>query len=129
MAPSLDERDFGLRLSLAVRHPTNAIDSINARPRKIIMARVRFPSDDAASKLIWLALRNITADWRRAAKAERERRTHSDCLRGPIHESSRVICSTNLPTASVVRRKRRWPPWTSLRVPRTQPPQRRTGRL
>ena len=26
-----------------------------------------FPSDDAASKLIWLALRNITADWGNAA--------------------------------------------------------------
>jgi putative transposase len=30
--------------------------------------RGHFPSDDAASKLIWLALRNITADWSRAAK-------------------------------------------------------------
>ena len=27
-----------------------------------------FPTDDAATKLIWLALRNITADWGRAAK-------------------------------------------------------------
>jgi transposase-like protein len=27
-----------------------------------------FPSDDAASKLIWLALRNITADWGRAGR-------------------------------------------------------------
>ena len=26
-----------------------------------------FPSDEAATKLIWLALRNITADWGRAA--------------------------------------------------------------
>jgi transposase-like protein len=25
--------------------------------------RGHFPSDDAAGKLIWLALRNITADW------------------------------------------------------------------
>lgn len=31
-----------------------------------------FPSDDAAAKLIWLALRNITADWGRAAKEWRE---------------------------------------------------------
>ncbi len=36
--------------------------------RKIIKTRGHFPSDDAASKLIWLALRNITADWGRAAK-------------------------------------------------------------
>ena len=48
-------------------YTTNAIESINARLRKIIKTRGHFPSDDAASKLIWLALRNITADWGRAA--------------------------------------------------------------
>ena len=51
-----------------VIYTTNAIESINARLRKIIKTRGHFPSDDAASKLIWLALRNITADWGRAAK-------------------------------------------------------------
>ena len=45
----------------------NSIASVNARLRKIIKTRGHFPSDDAASKLIWLALRNITADWGRAA--------------------------------------------------------------
>ncbi|WP_225617120.1 hypothetical protein [Variovorax sp. 38R] len=30
------------------------------------------PSDEGASKLIWLALRNITADWGRAAKDWKE---------------------------------------------------------
>ena len=50
-----------------VIYTTNAIESINARLRKIIKTRGHFPSDDAASKLIWLALRNITADWGRAA--------------------------------------------------------------
>ena len=50
-----------------VIYTTNAIESINARLRKIIKTREHFPSDDAASKLIWLALRNITADWGRAA--------------------------------------------------------------
>src|SRR5450631_367277 len=49
-----------------VIYTTNSIESINARLRKIIKTRGHFPSDDAASKLIWLALRNITADWSRA---------------------------------------------------------------
>ena len=40
---------------------------MNARLRKIIKTRGHFNSDDAASKLIWLALRNITADWGRGA--------------------------------------------------------------
>ncbi len=55
-----------------VIYTTNAIESINARLRKIIKTRGHFPSDDAASQLIWLALRNITADWGRAAKDWKE---------------------------------------------------------
>ncbi|MDE2392022.1 MAG: IS256 family transposase [Rhodospirillales bacterium] len=50
-----------------VIYTTNAIESVNARIRKIIKTRGHFPSDDAASKLIWLALRNIAADWGKAA--------------------------------------------------------------
>lgn len=50
-----------------VIYTTNAIESINASLRKIIKTRGHFPSDEAAAKLIWLALRNITADWGRAA--------------------------------------------------------------
>lgn len=45
-------------------YTTNAIESLHARLRKIIKTRGHFPSDDAATKLIWLALRNITSAWR-----------------------------------------------------------------
>jgi transposase-like protein len=55
-----------------VIYTTNAIESVNARVRKIIKTRGHFPSDEAASKLIWLALRNITADWSRAARDWKE---------------------------------------------------------
>lgn len=51
-----------------VIYTTNAIENINSQLRKIIKTRGHFPSDEAATKLIWLALRNITADWGRAAK-------------------------------------------------------------
>lgn len=50
-----------------VIYTTNAIESIHAQIRKIIKTRGHFPSDEAATKLIWLALRNIMADWGRAA--------------------------------------------------------------
>jgi putative transposase len=40
---------------------------VNARVRKIIKTRGHFPTDEAATTLIWLALRNITA--RRGGKA------------------------------------------------------------
>ena len=36
---------------------------MNARLRKIIKTRGHFPSDDAATKLIWLALRKNTEKW------------------------------------------------------------------
>lgn len=55
-----------------VSYTTNAIESVNARLRKIIKTRGHFPSDEAATKLIWLALRNITTDWGRAANNWKE---------------------------------------------------------
>ena len=51
-----------------VIYTTNAIGSVNARLRKIIKTRGHFPSDEAATKLIWMALKNITADWSRSAR-------------------------------------------------------------
>lgn len=40
----------------------NAIESVNARLRKIVKSWGHFPGDDVATTLIWLARRNITAD-------------------------------------------------------------------
>jgi len=48
-----------------VLYTTNALESVHAQLRKIIKTRGHFPSDEAATKLIWLALRNITAKWER----------------------------------------------------------------
>jgi putative transposase len=48
-------------------YTTNALESVHARLRKIIKTRGHFPNDEAAIKLIWLALRNITAKWERVA--------------------------------------------------------------
>jgi putative transposase len=50
-----------------VIYTTNALESVHARVRKIIKTRGHFPTDEAATKLIWLALRNIMADWSRPA--------------------------------------------------------------
>ena len=46
-----------------VIYTTNALESVHARLRKIIKTRGHFPNDDAATKLIWLALRNLTRRW------------------------------------------------------------------
>jgi len=44
-----------------VIYTTNVIESLHMQLRKIIKNRGHFPSDEAATKLLWLALRNITA--------------------------------------------------------------------
>jgi putative transposase len=46
-----------------ILYTTNALESVHARLRKILKTRGHFPSDEAASKLLWLALRNITVRW------------------------------------------------------------------
>jgi transposase-like protein len=55
-----------------VIYTTNAIESVNSQIRKIIKTRGHFPTDDAATKLIWLALRNITAKWERGPQHWKE---------------------------------------------------------
>jgi putative transposase len=57
-------------------YTTNAIESLHSQVRKSVRGRGHFPSDEAAMKLIWLVLRNVTAGWTRppiawqAAKAQ-----------------------------------------------------------
>lgn len=42
----------------------NAIESLNREVRKAIRNKGHFPNDEAATKLIWLALQNISAKWK-----------------------------------------------------------------
>ena len=57
-------------------YTTNAIESLNASVRKAVRNKGHFPNDQAATKLIWLALRNIADRWKsppiswHAAKAQ-----------------------------------------------------------
>lgn len=44
-------------------YTTNAIESLHMRLRKIVKNRGHFPSDEAATKLLFLALRNIVKKW------------------------------------------------------------------
>jgi putative transposase len=52
-----------------VIYTTNAIESLNYQLRKIIKNRGHFPNDDAAIKLLWLAIRDIE-DKRARARAK-----------------------------------------------------------
>jgi putative transposase len=44
-------------------YTTNAIESLNAKLRRSVHSRGHFPSDEAAMKLIWPQLREITQKW------------------------------------------------------------------
>jgi putative transposase len=53
-------------------YTTNAIESLHMRLRKIVKNRGHFPSDDAATKLLYLALRNIVKDWKMSPRTWKE---------------------------------------------------------
>ncbi len=50
-------------------YTTNAIESLHMQLRKIVKTRGHFPTDEAAAKLLYLALRNIQAKWKRGNHA------------------------------------------------------------
>jgi putative transposase len=45
-------------------YTTNAIESLHMQLRKVLKNRGHFPSDAATTKLIYLAIRNITKKWK-----------------------------------------------------------------
>ena len=47
-----------------VIYTANAIENLHMQLRNILKTRGHFPSDEATSKLIYVALRNITNKWR-----------------------------------------------------------------
>ena len=49
-------------------YTTNAIESLHMQLRKALKVRGHFPNDEAATKLIYLVLRNISRRWRKAPR-------------------------------------------------------------
>ena len=46
-------------------YTTNAVESLNSTVRRAVRGKGHFPHDDAARKLIYLALRGVAAKWKR----------------------------------------------------------------
>jgi putative transposase len=61
---------------------TNAIESLHMQLRKIIKPRGHFPTDEAAAKLLYLALRNIMTKWKTAPREWRVTLPHFAILFG-----------------------------------------------
>jgi putative transposase len=69
----------GFRYPLPIRRllsTTNAVESVHMQLRKIIKTRGHFPTDDAAMKLLYLALRNLSKKWRNASREWRSALPH-----------------------------------------------------
>ena len=49
-------------------YTTNVIESLNSSLRKLVYYRGHFPSDEAVTKLLYLALRNLEKRWDRCAR-------------------------------------------------------------
>ena len=68
-APYAEPTSAGIiRVSRFIMPVTNMIESLHMQLRKIIKNRGHFPSDEAAIKLLWLALRNINDGKVRSAR-------------------------------------------------------------
>ena len=44
-------------------YTTNAVESLNMTLRKVIKTRAAFPTEEAALKLLYMALRNVAKKW------------------------------------------------------------------
>jgi transposase-like protein len=63
-------------------YTTNAIESLHMQLRKIIKTRGHFPTDEAALKLLYLAIRNIVHKWRAPSQEWRAALPHLAVLFG-----------------------------------------------
>ena len=63
-------------------YTTNAIESLNRGLRKAVKTRGHFPNDQAAAKLLYLAIRNIERKWKAAPTHWRQALNQLDILCG-----------------------------------------------
>jgi len=72
-------------------YTTNAIESLNYQLRKIIKNRGHFPSDDAVTKLLWLAICDIEDKRARAREKERGKPPTQRSAAGRLVEGQVVV--------------------------------------
>lgn len=71
-------------------YTTNAIESLNFQLRKVIKNRGHFPNDDAAIKLLWLAIRDIEDKRARARAKEKGLPANQRRAQGRLVEGAAV---------------------------------------
>lgn len=63
-------------------YTTNAIEAVNAKLRRAVKTRGHFPTDEAATKLLYLVLRQVAAEWTMPAREWFEAKTQFAILFG-----------------------------------------------
>ncbi len=71
-------------------YTTNALENVNRQIRKATKTRGHFPNDEAAIKLIWLAIRNLTARWVRGERHWKDAMNQFAILYGDRFERPQV---------------------------------------
>lgn len=66
-------------------YTTNAIEALNRQLRKVLKTRGHMPHDQAALKLLYLAVRNAQKNW-----GGRDRRWNTALLQFAIHFEGRI---------------------------------------
>ena len=94
-------------------YTTNSIESLNYQLRKIIKNRGHFPNDDAAIKLLWLAIRDI--EDKRARQRAKEKGLPPTSAPPPAGWSKAPPCRAGRPPSA----PSRWP--TPTGSPATSP--------
>ena len=56
-------------------YTTNAIEALNAKLRRAVRTRGHFPTDEAATKLLWLVLRQVAGEWKMPPREWSEAKT------------------------------------------------------
>ncbi len=61
-------------------YTTNAIEALNSKLRRAVRTRGHFPTDDAATELLYLALNRAAAEWKRPPREWSEAKTQFDIM-------------------------------------------------
>ena len=72
LGPCRSQPNVGTGIVIPV---TNAIEALNAKLRRAVKIRGHFPNDEAATKLIYLVLRQTAAEWKMSPREWGEAKT------------------------------------------------------
>ena len=71
-----------------VIYTTNAIEAVNRQLRKAVKTKDHFPTEDAARKLVYLAIQNAVPQWTRTRGSTKALLASQDPIRRPVNRTN-----------------------------------------